>query len=248
MRRLFLAVMAVASLIGAPRRAEAGILLTVEAPEVQASSVPGVLTESFGALAPGVWSSYFSAIGEYSGRFAAVPPDAYGGAERSLYFSVGIQSQSIEARLDLGTARAYFGFLWCAGDGLNQLDFYDNATLIQSFRTADVIAALGRFPNRSDYYGNPNNGENRSEPYAYLNFFARDGTVFDAIVFRNDNQATGFESDNHSVRTEPVLEITGTPVSVPEPASERILIVGALGSAALLARFRARCLNRSSAD
>ncbi len=211
--------------------ARAGIMVTVDAPGIQASTVSGVTTESFNELRPGIKTSYDSAIGEYSGQFAIVSADAYGGANGSNYFAVGAESHSSSTTLDLGQNRAYFGLFWSAGDSLNQISFYENSRLVMSFSTQDVIKTINQLADKADYYGNPNNGLDPNEPFAYLNFYGVQGTVFNEIVFSNANTGTGFECDNQSVRTSPVDTITGTLVGVPEPASVITLGCGIVGLA-----------------
>lgn len=230
------AVLGCAELVG-PTRASAGLIVTIEAPGVSSSSVSGVTTESFNSLSPGNYSTYQSAIGTYTGPFAIVSPDAYGGALGSKYMAVGTQSGTTVTTLDLGMDRAYFGMYWSAGDAQNQLDFYYNDTLVRQFNTSDVISFLDTQGNRDAYYGNPDNGQDSWEPFAYLNFFGTDGTVFNKIVFRN-TLGTGFESDNHSVRTEE-SPICGTPIStVPEPSSV-VMIASGFGGL-LFTRFYRR--------
>jgi hypothetical protein len=104
----------------------------------------------------------------------------------------------------------------------------------------DVIAFIG---NDRAYFGNPNTGQNRSEPYAYLNFYGEAGTTFDRIVFSNTNTSSGFETDNHSVALLSGKDRSGTPidsvVTVPEPASILTVLMGIAAAAAhLSARSR----------
>ena len=58
-----------------PMQARAGILLTIDAPGVQSSTVSGVTTETFDSRTPGIMTSYSSTIGQYSGQFAIVGPN-----------------------------------------------------------------------------------------------------------------------------------------------------------------------------
>ena len=228
------------SLASVPKQARAGILLTIEGPGIQASSVPGVTTETFNSLTPGIKTSYSSPIGEYSGQFAIVSPDSYGGADQTKYLAIGAESHSTSTTLNLGQDRAYFGLFWSAGDKLNELDFYENSTLVGVFRTVDVINTINQLSNKTAYYGNPNTRQDISEPFAYLNFYGQNGTVFNDIVFRNDSTATGFESDNQSVRTAAVVNPTGIVVGVPEPSSILILSSGIVGVAFYCFRSRKR--------
>jgi len=54
----------------------------------------------------------------------------------------------------------------------------------------------------SDYYGNPiNRGQNRGEPYAFINFYGDQSTSWDKVVLTNAG-SSGFESDNYTSRTQ----------------------------------------------
>jgi hypothetical protein len=82
--------------------------------------------------------------------------------------------------------------------------------------------------------GNPNNGLDASEPFAYLNFFATNTSeLFNKIVIHNNNVFSGFESDNHSI----VEGLLSTPYpgqevsSIPEPTT--IIIWSLLGGLAI---------------
>lgn len=218
--------------------ARADIVVNFENPGVQASTVPGVTTETFDhdTLPVGDYVSFNSAIGIYSGprqdkNFRINAPDAYGGSNQTNYFVIGNQSGTTDATLDLGQDRAYFGFYWGAGDRLNELELYNDNNLIFTYTVGDIISAINARSDSAQYYGNPNNGQNTAEPYAYLNFNATNGTVFDKVVFRNV-LGTGFETDNHSVRTEPV--------GVPEPGAVALLVTGGISGLGLAIRRRLR--------
>ena len=81
-----------------------------------------------------------------------------------------------------------------------------------------AIASAFSFTTPGDaYYGNPNNGGDPGEPFAYLNFNGTDGTTFTSVVFSNNGTTgTGFEADNFSIG------------NVPEPSS---LVLGSMASA-----------------
>ena len=208
-------VLAVAAAL--PFAASAGSLgVYLSAPGVQSTYVQGATTETFDSLPTGIQTTPFdSAIGTYqfssTDKFAVVNADSYGGANGSKYVSIGAQSgSSAPVTLDLKTPANYFGFWWSAGDVNNGLTFYYNNTLITRLTTADIVDILGGTSghvtaingvtyNSSQYYGNPNNSRDASEPFAYVNVIATN-TGFNKIVFDNSGQTgSGFESDNHSV-------------------------------------------------
>ena len=64
---------------------------------------------------------------------------------------------------------------------------------------ADVFSLVAMQPTPSAYFGNPNNGLDSTQPFAYVNLVATSGTVFNTVVFSNARIDSGFESDNHSV-------------------------------------------------
>jgi len=179
--------------------------------------------------------------------------DQYGGAYdpatgKSTQYSVqGVGSSVSQTTLNLNSASGYFGLWWSAGDAANVLDFYSGlngtGTLLAEFTTANLLKTLPKA-----YYGNPNPGTNlgkdSGEPFAFINFFAVEGTAWNSIIFRNSS-GSGFESDNYTSRVEAynpstdgampgvVLEaINGThAVLIPEPgATFALLLVGGLSA------------------
>ena len=127
------------------------IVAYVEAPTIQASSVPSITTETFDALTPGIYStSVVGAIGTYVGTstipFAIVGADSYGGAGGSgRYFAVGSESGSAGAVvLDLSSEENYFGFWWSAGDSQNSVTFLQDGTPLATFTTANLVTLLPR--------------------------------------------------------------------------------------------------------
>ncbi|MDX2037946.1 MAG: hypothetical protein SFX72_14965 [Isosphaeraceae bacterium] len=230
--------------------ASADLSVTVEAPGIQRSQVQGVRTMDFDATryTPGRYTRLESDIGIYTGSgsgFAIIAPTgqnaAYGGASQTgaagpnqtQYAAIGAQSGQTIMELKLASVANYFGMYWPAGDLRNRLAFYLGNTLLAEYSVGDVIAFID---NDSAYFGNPNTGQNRSEPYAYLNFYGEAGTTFDRIIFSNTNTTTGFETDNHSVALLSGNDRSGTPidsvVTVPEPASILTVLLGIVAAAA----------------
>src|SRR5438045_480853 len=89
---LSLVTLAAATLIA--QTAQAQVVVTIENPGVQSSSVANITTETFDGFVPGVSTSLVSAIGTYSSPGQAVlGANQYGGAGGAgNYFSVGAQS------------------------------------------------------------------------------------------------------------------------------------------------------------
>lgn len=192
----------------------------VSGPGVQQTSMAGAITETFDSLALGSYTLINSSIGTYTASAPGgkiVAQDAYGGAYQTQYIAIGAQSTpTTTVTLALNGPATYFGFYFAAMDVLNTIDIYDGASLITSITRATIEPLL---LGNGAYWGNPNNGQNTGEPYAYVNVTATSGT-FDKIVFTNNGTGTGLETDNHSIVH-----------AVPEPAS---LAMAGLGSLSLL--------------
>lgn len=204
---------------------QAAIIFSPEAAGVQYTTRTGVLVETFDSLPTGPVGPYVSAIGTYSAGGVIQDPNAWGGSDQTRYIAVGAQSApSTVFTLNFGKDLTYFGLYWGAGDGLNVLEFYDGTTLVGSFSTSSWAPGLS-----SDYWGNPNNGQNTGEKYAFLNFDATGGTKFDSLRFVNTPTSTGFETDSHTI-----MATSDTP----EPATWAMMI----GAAAAIGFARKRRL------
>ncbi|QEH32664.1 hypothetical protein OJF2_11430 [Aquisphaera giovannonii] len=151
--------------------ADAGLVVSVEAPGVQATSVAGAVTETFDSFSSGGYQTLNTALGTVTttptGNFAAIEASPVGGAGGSgNFFVLGYQSGSAEpATLTLSQPQSYFGFWWSAADGSNEIAFYSNGQWLGSFRV-----------------------------------FATAGTSITSVVFSNSGTTlSGFETDNWSV-------------------------------------------------
>jgi hypothetical protein len=237
-KALIMPTFAAAVMVLAAGDAEAGLVLTAEAPKVQFTTVTGVTTETFDELAPGRYSPTDSSplrttVGTlFSPGLQIVSADAYGGANGTNYLAIGAQSGQTTATLTFAAPQAFFGFWWSAADPLNSVEFYSGSTLLGSFDSAAALQDI----TASAYYGNPNYGQDHGEKFAYLDIFGTLGTTITSAVFNNIDQSTGFEVDNFSIRATPVLPtFPGTPlnggieaVAVSEPSSVIMLAVATL--------------------
>ena len=199
----------------------ANIIFTLEAAGVQQTSLTNTVTANFNSLTQGLLGTYVSPIGVYSGGAAIAPrvgslDDAqFGGAYGSQYISAGKQSGLLNYTLTFFSPQNYFGLDWTGADGSNLIQFYNGSTLLATFNSFNIQAALP--PSYVDYilyFGNPNDGSDPLEPFFYVNFRSNDpSTNFTSIRFSNFDTTTGFESDNHSIQ-------------LPEPSSVSLLLVG----------------------
>jgi hypothetical protein len=219
------------------------IVVTIDDPGVQASTVSGATTETFSGYAIGKYNKITSVIGTYTSPgttqgIAIVAANQYGGAGGSgNYFAIGAESGQLTATLALPTNEGYFGFWFSAGDSQNVIQLYENSTLEYTLNTANLISFINARPDKAQYYGNPNGSGDASEPFAYVNFFGTNNTFFNTVVFSNMSLGTGFESDNHSIGPESV--VSGIAV-VPEPSPYFLLSAFVLTGAGFLRRRRAR--------
>ncbi len=217
-------------------QANATVIVTyAEKPGIEQSTFINATTYNFDSLSTGLNTNVsWTGVGSFDQLYIKTA-DQYGGAGNSLYSVQGVGTSVSQTVLNLNNASAYFGLWWSAGDASNVMRFYTGlngtGTLAAEFTTASLLKALG-----TAYNGNPNSGtfhgKDSNEPFAFINFFAVEGTTWQSVVFTNSS-SSGFESDNYASRTEAynaatdgampgvVLEaINGTQVVslVPEPS------------------------------
>ena len=204
--------------------------VTYEAPGVQNSTATFATKgiETFDSRATGTQSfkTNFGTNGVISGTYTGVgitPADVYGGAGGTGNYASTFSSTGYT--LDLATTDSrginYFGFWLSALDTGNQLTFYKNGASVFSFSAAQVASLFANMP---AYNGNPNSKRsgNTGQPYAFLNFYATNGT-FDRIVFSESPQVGGYESDNHTVG---FFTGQGGVAAVPEPSTWALMFCG----------------------
>ncbi len=171
--------------------------------------------------------------GTYSGDFAVVNADQYGGAGGSGKYITTPQAGTDTLTLSQGVN--YFGMWFSALDAGNQLQFYSKGQLVLTYTPADFIAAVGACDGSNPYCGNPNNGQDSGEQFAYLNFYDLNGT-FDQIDFTQIGGG-GFESDNHAAAQVVGGVFVGTSLTqTPEPSSFMLLGTGVFGIAGVARR------------
>ncbi len=162
----------------------------------------------------------------YTGTYTGpvwLAADQYGGAGGTGKYAETYTSYTVTINPSIN----YFGLWFSALDDHNELEFYRGSTLLYSFTPTDFIRLVGSCP-ASPFCGNPNTqflGQNRSQQYAYLNFYDPDG-LFNKIVFSEPGGGGGFESDNHAVAV-----LTSAPggkliSAIPEPGTLGALLIG----------------------
>jgi hypothetical protein len=186
----------------------------------------GVLTTTFNGS---------GVTGTYSGGFAVLAATIFGGAQGTSFIST---EDNVPFTLTLSQGVNYFGLWFSALDRGNNISFYNGNALVESFSAANYSALVGTCSNAANpYCGNPNNGANAFEQYAYLNFFDIDGS-FDRIVFTESPQTGQLESDNHAVaRLSQAPGGTLLSADAPEPDTLLLASTGVLGLMGVL-RYR----------
>lgn len=182
-----------------------------------------------------------SITGTYSGALTIDAANAYGGAGGSGYFATVSKNNYTLTLTASGASTGvpgvnYFGLWFSALDNGNQLQFYDNSTLLYTFTPALFASLVGGCGSGNQFCGNPNNGDDPNEQFAFLNFYDMDG-YFNKVVFTETTTA-GFESDNHTVGYMDPVNPTGTVVgATPEPGSVVLLLTGLLALIAVRRKF-----------
>lgn len=197
------------AMVGSPV-VSAGVITTIENPGTVSTQQPGVTTIDFESMSCTV-GGYSFCSGDYivrtgsTGGVAAAPFAATPAGE--YYLSVPEHVAGLNsATLMLGASYSYFGLFWGSIDNYNFLEFYDGATLIETFNGADFSPILDDDGGQTDWSSN-----------RFINFFFTDGDSFNKIVMTSNNYA--FETDNHAYGN----------ATIPEPGMLGLLGLGLLG-------------------
>lgn len=167
--------------------------------------------------------------GTYTGGLTSSNNYEWGGAGGAGYYpTVSGSSYTINLTAS-GTIPGanYFGLWVSAIDADNELQFYNGTTLLYTFTASYFINyGLGACPSSSNAFcGNPNNGEDTNEQFAFMNFYDVTGYFTKIVVTEADT--SGFETDNQTVGYIRNAVPVGTAFA-PEPGSFAPLALGAL--------------------
>jgi len=178
--------------------------------------------DSVGGLTGGI-------SGTYTGGLTRSNDYEWGGAGGAGYYPT-VTSSTYTINLTVsGTIPGvnYFGLWVSAIDADNELQFYNGNTLLYTFTASYFInGGLGACPSGSNAFcGNPSNGEDTNEQFAFMNFYDVGGYFTKIVVTEADS--SGFETDNHTVGYIRNFVPIGT-VFTPEPGSFALLTLGAL--------------------
>lgn len=196
-----------------PSHATEQITFSVDAPDVQGSFVDGAILETFddGCVSPLEFGTLTGSCGSsggasfYAGASSTTGSPFTGGTGTS--YAIVSMGQSLTISLD--APANYLGFHWEAGNDYDRVTLYSGDTLLADFSFESLMDALnatglttigGGAYTSADYYGNPVNGAQVHEPYAYVHIFASSGVRFDRVVISEDAGSPGeFEFDNMTV-------------------------------------------------
>jgi hypothetical protein len=180
--------------------------------------------------------------GTYTGSLTRSNNYEWGGAGGTGYYPTVTDASYTVTLTVSGTIPGinYFGMWMSALDAGNELQIYDGNTLVYTFTAAQIIATMGACPSSTNpYCGNPNNGEDTNEQFAFLNIYDETG-YFTKIVF-TETTSGGFESDNHTVGYISTITPIGTVYYTPEPRSLMLLSLGILALTGLGRRSARGC-------
>ena len=202
--------------------------------ETFASALTGGYT-TFSTTLENVGSLTGGIQGTYTGSLTRSLANEYGGADgTSDHFATVSNSSYTLTLTTTGTLPGvnYFGLWFSALDNGNELQFYEDNTLLYTFTPTLFRSLVGACTGntKSAFCGNPTTafkGDDGGEQFAFLNFFFEGGGYFNKIVF-TETTGAGFESDNHTVAYLNPPVPSGTLIeTAPEPGSIALVALGA---------------------
>lgn len=192
-------------------------VVSYDAPGIENSNVAGVSIYSFNSLALNRTVLPATAFASFNHLYV-IGANKYGGASGSTYGVVGDPTRSANVQSSLvqfAQPVSYMGFWWSAADPNNVFTLYSGRDPVLTMTNQTLIQALGSCSVPNAYCGNPSNGEDPAELFAYVNIWGTNGSTFTAAKFHQMNDSGGFEFDNIASLDPPA----GDPPSVPEPGT-----------------------------
>lgn len=221
-------VLALLALIGTGFATQAGAAVTIgiEAAGVASSTITGynLYVETLDTVANGAPTLTFGnsgITGSDSGFINIGAANIYGGAGGTGSFG----TVTGDTTITLSQSVTYFGLWGSALDGQNTVALYNNDTLIGSYALQSILESSAGYS--SNYKGNPFNGGDAGENFAFFNF--KSDAVFNKIKLIQ-NSGGGFEFDNLTV---------GLVSAAPEPSTWAMLLIG-FGAIGYTLRFKQR--------
>ena len=195
---------------GASNENAAGIIVSIEAPEVQTTQIPNAdqyYVIDFNDQATGnsgFSKSNGSTTYTYSSDLEIQSANQWGGAEGSKFITQKSLNSIRSYKISINEDQKYFGFWWSAGDPANKITFKKDGAVVAEFKTMDLVDFIqsSNVTNTDDYYGNPayngNNTGHTNEPFSYVNIYFQQGSYDEIVVATLTNGGAAFESDNHT--------------------------------------------------
>lgn len=215
----------------------ASAVVSYDAPGVENTSVAGVSIYSFNNLSLNRAILPATAFATFN-QLYVIGANEYGGASGSPYAVVGDPTGSANVQTSfLRFARpvSYMGFWWSAADPNNIFTLYSGRDPVLTMTNQTLIDALGSCHAPNAYCGNPNNGQDPGELFAYVNIWGTNGSTFTAAKFHQMNDSGGFEFDNVAYMDDPSGD---PPSSVPEPGTWSFAGLGLVSLSMLAKRAR----------
>lgn len=210
---------------------EAGIIVSIEAPEVQTSQLPETsdyFVVDFNSQSTGT-NGFSKSNGTttytYSSDLEIQNANQWGGAGGSKFITQEVLESIRSYNIKVNEEQKYFGFWWSAGDPYNKITFKKDGVAVAEFKTQDLVNFINSSDvnNTDDYYGNPaftGDGGHEDEPFSFVNIFFKQGSYDEIVVATLTAGGSAFESDNHTFSAEDediigrVLPDAATPAAV----------------------------------
>ena len=207
----------------APANAAGKVTFAVDAPSVQGSFVAGGVLETFDDSCGNP-----IAFGSVSGACASFYGNFYSGASTTdsvpttggTASNMAVVPMGGAATFTLDSPARYVGFHWEAGNRYDRVRLFSGDKLLADFSFDTLIDALDATNFQSadglttytvaDYYGNPVNGQQTHEPYAYVHIFTSEGVTFDSVEISEDAETPVLKPLKQTLISELSEDASGT--------------------------------------